>query len=65
MQDLWIKLEMPPRQKIDMGIKYGDHKTPKIEEALDLWNKVADLILDREKRLAELEVFERHASNPK
>ena len=31
MQDLWIKLEMPPRQKIDMGIKYGDHKTPLIQ----------------------------------
>jgi hypothetical protein len=65
IQDLWIKLEMPAKQKIDMGIKYGDHKNPKMEEALGLWNKVADLILDREKRLAELNEFEQRASDPK
>ncbi len=56
---------MPKNQFIDMIIKYGGHKTPKMDEALRLWNKVADLIIDREKQLAILEVFEMQASDPK
>ncbi len=69
MQDrlnlLWKKLKMPKNQFIDMIIKYGGHKTPKMDEALSLWNKVADLIIDREQQLAILEVFEMQASDPK
>ena len=56
---------MPKNDCIDMLIKYGSYKSPKMEEALILWNEVADLIVDREQQIAQLEKFEIQASNPK
>ena len=62
---IWSKLKMPAAQKLEMGIKYGDHKFPQIDKAVTLWMKIADLVSKREVVLGKLEQFELSASNPK
>lgn len=62
---------MPIDQKLDMAIKYGSHRASQLEsvirnliKALGLWKTVADLICEREEKLAEIEIFETKASDP-
>ena len=56
---------MPVDQKLDMAIKYGSHKFAKIDQAIELWGNVSELILEREMLLHDIEQFEMTASDPK
>lgn len=56
---------MKSGQKLDMGIKYGNHKYPHIDRAMSLWTEAANLVFKRETLLDQLEQFEIKASNPK
>jgi hypothetical protein len=64
LENLWLKLEMPADQKFDMAIKYGSHKFKKIGDAINLWLEVSELILEREKMLIDIELFEQKSSDP-
>ncbi|KAJ3296520.1 Coiled-coil domain-containing protein 87 [Borealophlyctis nickersoniae] len=65
LEALWVTLKMPLDQKLDMAIKYGSHKfAPKLQTAIRLWKAVSQHIIAREALLAEIETFERVASDP-
>ncbi|KAJ3334229.1 Coiled-coil domain-containing protein 87 [Blyttiomyces sp. JEL0837] len=65
LESLWVTLKMPLDQKLDMAIKYGSFKfAPKLEMAIKLWKLASEHIISREQVLAELEEFERKASDP-
>ncbi|KAI8618334.1 hypothetical protein BC830DRAFT_955615 [Chytriomyces sp. MP71] len=64
LENLWITLKMPLDQKLDMAIKYGSHKFgPKLDLAITYWKKASEHIIAREQVLAEIEEFEKEASN--
>ncbi|KAI8823681.1 uncharacterized protein EV422DRAFT_366033 [Fimicolochytrium jonesii] len=65
LEHLWVTLKMPLDQKLDMAIKYGDHKfAAKLEMAIGLWKTVSERIISREELMKQIEVFERYASDP-
>ncbi|KAI8897388.1 hypothetical protein BC833DRAFT_565844 [Globomyces pollinis-pini] len=64
LASLWLKLQMPADQKIDMAIKYGSHQFRNVDQAIRLWQEVSNLIMERESLLVEIESFEMTASDP-
>lgn len=65
LEKVWTSLEMPDGLKLDMAIKYSCNEFfTKLNEAIDHWEKVTQLILKREELLVKLEKFERAASDP-
>eukprot|EP00079_Xenopus_tropicalis_P033939 XP_017947710.1 PREDICTED: coiled-coil domain-containing protein 87 isoform X1 [Xenopus tropicalis] len=62
---IWNALHIPEEQRLDMAIKYSFSEYRDIlPQAINHWEKVTELIKKREKLLAELEMFERTASDP-
>uniref|UniRef100_A0A1I8FPY2 Troponin T n=1 Tax=Macrostomum lignano TaxID=282301 RepID=A0A1I8FPY2_9PLAT len=61
-ESIWSALQFPDRLRLDMVIKYS--KLPDLEAALAQWELTVAAILRRESILAELEAFERAASDP-
>ena len=55
---------MPLDQKLDMAIKYGNHRFKQMDECVALWEKASDLILEREEILKEIESFESEHLDP-
>lgn len=55
---------MKAAQKLEMAIKYGNHKFPKLENALQMWNDILKLILRRENLLEKIKILEVNASDP-
>ncbi|KAI0237485.1 Coiled-coil domain-containing protein 87 [Lamellibrachia satsuma] len=65
LEKVWKSLHMPDSIKLDMAIKYsGDTYHTMLEQAVDEWERVTDLIQQRELLLTRLEKFERLASDP-
>ncbi|KAJ3319933.1 Coiled-coil domain-containing protein 87 [Boothiomyces sp. JEL0866] len=64
LESLWVSLQMPIDQKLDMAIKYGSHKYAKLDNAIKLWKQASELIIKREKLLEEIEEFEMSSSDP-
>ncbi|KAH9488553.1 hypothetical protein Btru_061809 [Bulinus truncatus] len=65
LEYVWQKLHVPDSQRLDMAIKYSCNEYfNKLSEAIEGWEYVAELILQRENLLVDLEKFERHASDP-
>ncbi|PVD19306.1 hypothetical protein C0Q70_19793 [Pomacea canaliculata] len=65
LERVWNSLLMPDAQRLDMAIKYSCGEFfSKLTEAVEQWEKITDLILQREALLVKLEQFERLASNP-
>lgn len=65
LEKVWTSLEMPDSLKLDMAIKYSCNEFfLKLNEAIENWEKVTQLILKREELLVKLEKFERMASDP-
>ncbi|PAA69407.1 hypothetical protein BOX15_Mlig026599g1 [Macrostomum lignano] len=62
LEAIWSALQFPDRLRLDMVIKYS--KLPDLEAALAQWELTVAAILRRESILAELEAFERAASDP-
>ncbi|XP_075065335.1 coiled-coil domain-containing protein 87 [Mixophyes fleayi] len=62
---IWSSLHVPEGQRLDMAIKYSSNEyRDRLPEAIEMWEKTTPLIQRREKILAELEMFERTASDP-
>ncbi|XP_056430606.1 T-complex protein 11-like protein 2 isoform X2 [Hyla sarda] len=62
---IWTVLHVPESQRLDMAIKYSSNEyRDRLQEAIKMWEKAITLIKRREKLLAELEMFEREASDP-
>lgn len=62
---IWNALHIPEGQRLDMAIKYSSNEyRDRLPEAIRMWEKAVLLIQKREKMLAELEMFEREASDP-
>ncbi|XP_077328441.1 coiled-coil domain-containing protein 87 isoform X3 [Lithobates pipiens] len=62
---IWNALHIPEDQRLDMAIKYSSNEyRDRLPEAIRMWEKAVLLIQKREKMLAELEMFEREASDP-
>lgn len=65
LEKVWKSLHMPDALKLDMAIKYSaDTYHSLLEQAVDEWERVTDLIQQRELLLTRLEKFERLASDP-
>lgn len=65
LERIWTLLRMSDSEKLDMAIKYStDEYQANLLPAIDEWEKAADLIIEREKCIFELENFERTASDP-
>ena len=65
LEKVWNNLRVPDQYRLDMALKYSSNAwAPSIASAIDGWEKCANVILSRESILAELEKFERHASDP-
>ncbi|XP_072002432.1 coiled-coil domain-containing protein 87 isoform X2 [Engystomops pustulosus] len=62
---IWTVLHVPESQRLDMAIKYSSNEyKDRLQEAINMWEKAVTLINRREKNLAELEMFEKEASDP-
>lgn len=62
---VWSVLHVPESQRLDMAIKYSSNEyRDRLQEALKMWEKAITLIKRRERILAEIEMFERAASDP-
>ncbi|XP_069811530.1 coiled-coil domain-containing protein 87 [Dendropsophus ebraccatus] len=62
---IWTVLHVPESQRLDMAIKYSSNEyRNRLQEAIKMWEKAITLIERREKLLAELEMFEKEASDP-
>ncbi|XP_068133095.1 coiled-coil domain-containing protein 87 isoform X2 [Hyperolius riggenbachi] len=62
---IWNALHVPEGQRLDMAIKYSSNEyRDRMPEAIHMWEQAVKLIQRREKMMAELEVFEREASDP-
>ncbi|XP_072257191.1 coiled-coil domain-containing protein 87 [Pyxicephalus adspersus] len=62
---IWNALHVPESQRLDMAIKYSSNEyRDRLPKAIQVWEKAVILIQKREKMLAELEMFEREASDP-
>lgn len=65
LEKVWSSLEMPDGLKLDMAIKYSCNEFYiRLNEVIERWEKITDLILKREELLSKLEKFERSASDP-
>lgn len=65
LQQIWTRLHVPTAQQIDMAIKYsGDITQTQLHKVLNLWESICDIIERRESALAQLESFEKQASDP-
>ena len=65
LEKVWNNLRVPDQTRLDMALKYSSNTwAPSIVGAIDGWEKCANVILTRESILAELEKFERYASDP-
>ncbi|KAJ3394486.1 Coiled-coil domain-containing protein 87 [Lobulomyces angularis] len=65
LEAIWVVLKMPLDQKIEMAVKYGNPRQAlKIDNAINLWKKVARNIAERELILKQAETFETKASDP-
>ncbi|EDO46117.1 predicted protein [Nematostella vectensis] len=65
LERLWTLLCMPDAQRLDMAIKYSaEPYCNKLEEALASWEAAAEVVLERESVMTQLEDFERMASDP-
>ncbi|KAM8972009.1 coiled-coil domain-containing protein 87 [Pelodytes ibericus] len=62
---IWNKLHVPEGQRLDMAIKYSSTEYQDLlPKAVEMWEKAVKVIKEREHILAELEMFERTASDP-
>ncbi|XP_012942801.1 coiled-coil domain-containing protein 87 isoform X2 [Aplysia californica] len=65
LESVWQQLLMPDAQRLDMAIKYSCNEYyERLAEAIERWELIAELILQRESLLTRLEKFERQASDP-
>ncbi|XP_059161508.1 coiled-coil domain-containing protein 87-like isoform X2 [Physella acuta] len=65
LENVWQSLQVPDSQRLDMAIKYSCNEYfSQLSEAIEGWEYVSNLILQREKLLIDLEKFERQASDP-
>ncbi|XP_077971603.1 uncharacterized protein LOC120346349 isoform X2 [Styela clava] len=65
LEIVWQKLKMPDSQKLNFALKYSSDKyIKKLPEIVRSWERVTDFILQREKLMTNLEVFEKEASDP-
>ncbi|XP_014681266.1 PREDICTED: uncharacterized protein LOC106821108 [Priapulus caudatus] len=65
LERVWSTLCMTDAQKLDMALKYSSGRYARhLDEAAELWEQSAQLVIDREKVIAKLERFERTASDP-
>ncbi|XP_063783917.1 coiled-coil domain-containing protein 87 [Pseudophryne corroboree] len=65
INSIWSALNVPEGQRLDMAIKYSSNDyRDRLPEAITMWEEAVRLIKGREKILAELEMFERTASDP-
>lgn len=65
LEIVWTMLQMPESQKLDMTVKYSlDAYYKKLRNAINDWEAVAELIVEREAVILQLEKFERLASDP-
>lgn len=65
LEIVWQKLKMPDSQKLNFALKYSTDKyINKLHDIVRSWERVTDLILQREKQMTNLEIFEKEASDP-
>ncbi|CAF3354495.1 unnamed protein product [Rotaria sp. Silwood1] len=65
LEQIWKLLKMTDNDRLHMAVKYSTIEyEKKIESALDAWEFIAQLIVQREKFINDLENFERTASDP-
>jgi len=65
LERVWTSLRMPDNKKLDMAIKYSsDDYHSKLDGAIESWERITEIILQRENLIAKLENFERLASDP-
>jgi hypothetical protein len=65
LERIWHLLRMSDDAKLDMAIKYCDPNYAKnLMNAIDDWEKVTEIIIERETFIYQLENFERIASDP-
>jgi len=65
LEIVWKKLKVSIEEKMNYALKYSSDKyLAVLDESVECWEKVAELILGRERCLGELEILERDASNP-
>lgn len=65
LEKIWSQLHMSDQEKLDMAVKYCcDEYADKIYTAINDWEKITELIIQRENLILELENFERNASDP-
>ncbi|CAH2277403.1 Hypothetical predicted protein [Pelobates cultripes] len=62
---IWKALHVPEALRLDMAIKYSSAEYQDcLPQAMEMWEKAVNIIQKREEILAELEQFEREASDP-
>ncbi|XP_063302220.1 coiled-coil domain-containing protein 87 [Pelobates fuscus] len=62
---IWKALHVPEALRLDMAIKYSSAEYQDcLPQAIEMWEKAVNIIQKREEILAELEQFEREASDP-
>jgi len=65
IEQVWNKLKMPEKLRLDMAIKYSlDGKNSLLEQAIGSWEAVTECICKREELILALEKFEHFASDP-
>lgn len=65
LEKVWGSLHMTDSLKLDMAIKYSsDGYAEILEQAIAAWELAAQCVVERENVMAELEAFERLASDP-
>uniref|UniRef100_A0A3B3RUR6 Uncharacterized protein n=1 Tax=Paramormyrops kingsleyae TaxID=1676925 RepID=A0A3B3RUR6_9TELE len=65
LERIWKALSFPSSQRLEMAIKYSSPSyQSRLKEAITAWERTAKLIQQRETLLAQLEMFERGASDP-
>ncbi|XP_073208134.1 coiled-coil domain-containing protein 87 [Lepidochelys kempii] len=65
LERLWAVLHFPGRERLDMAIKYSSNQSfTQLPAVLEVWEKAAKSIQERELLLVELEKFEQAASDP-
>lgn len=65
LEVVWKKLKVSIEEKMNYALKYSSDKyLAVLDESVECWEKVTELILKRERCLGELEIIERDASNP-
>ncbi|KAI8806093.1 hypothetical protein BJ742DRAFT_680429, partial [Cladochytrium replicatum] len=65
LEKVWMMLKTPSDQRLSMAIKYGSHGfAPKLQKAIDMWEMLAEHVVQREALMQEIEEFEKSASDP-